>query len=136
VIEDQGGYRCENCNMTNSDFNPSYMFSACISDFTESIYVNFARDQGTSLMGMSAEAFRKFKETNDEATVQKHFDDLLFKKFNIMVKGKYEYYNGENKMRYFAVKVFPHNVQMENKTLLSRLGLYQNMNAQQDSQMN
>ena len=87
-------------------------------------------------MGMSAEAFRTFKETNDESTVQKHFDELLFKRFNIMVKGKYEYYNGENRMRYFAVKVFPHNVQAENKTLLSRLGLYEknsSANAQQDS---
>lgn len=51
-----------------------------------------------------------------------------------MVKGKYEYYNGENKMRYFAVKVLPHNVKSENKTLLSRLGLYDKMGAiQQDS---
>ena len=138
VIEDAGGFRCENCGKSNTNFNPSYMFSACISDFTESIYVNFARDQGTSLMGMSAEAFRTFKETNDESTVQKHFDELLFKRFNIMVKGKYEYYNGENRMRYFAVKVFPHNVQGENKTLLSRLGLYEKIstNAKQDSQMN
>lgn len=44
VFECDGGYRCESCGKTNSDFNPTYMFSACISDFTESIYVNFARD--------------------------------------------------------------------------------------------
>lgn len=44
VNEDNGGFRCESCNRTFPDFNPSYMFSACISDFTESIYVNFARD--------------------------------------------------------------------------------------------
>lgn len=55
VIEDHNGFRCENCGKTTADFNPTYMFSACISDFTDSIYVNFARDQGTSLMGMSAE---------------------------------------------------------------------------------
>jgi hypothetical protein len=100
------------------------MFSAQISDFSESIYVNFARDQGTSLMGMTAEAFKKFKEENDEATVQKHFDDLLFKSFNIMVRGKYEYFNGENRVRYFATKVFPHSIVSENKALLSRLDMY------------
>ena len=85
---------------------------------------------------MSAEAFRKFKDENDEATVQKHFDDLLFKQFNIMVRGKFEYYNGETKMRYFAVKVLPRNVQVENKALLNRLAIYDKMNGQQDSQMN
>ena len=72
-------------------------------------------------MGMSAEQFRKFKENNDEETVKKHFDQLRFKKFNIMVKGKYEYYNGENKMKYFAIKVLPYNVQAENKALINRL---------------
>ena len=124
VVEDSNGYRCEHCNKTFNDFNPTFMITAMISDFTESIYVNFAREHGTSLMGMSAEEFKTFKDTQSEATVQKYFDDLLFKSFNIMVKGKYEYFNGENRMRYFAVKVFPHNVVSENKALLSRLDMY------------
>ncbi len=75
-------------------------------------------------MGMSAVEFKKFKEENSEETVQKHFDDLLFKSFNIMVKGKYEYFNGENRMRYMAVKVFPHSIASENKALLQRLEMY------------
>jgi len=41
-----------------------------------------------------------------------------------MVKGKFEYFNGEMRMRYFAVKVFPHNVQAENRALLRRLDIY------------
>lgn len=49
---------------------------------------------------------------------------MLFKTFNIMVKGKFEYFNGEMRMRYFAVKVFPHNVQAENRALLRRLDIY------------
>jgi hypothetical protein len=32
-------------------FNPTYMITAKISDFTESIYINFAREHGNSLMG-------------------------------------------------------------------------------------
>ena len=110
------------------------MITAMISDFTESIYVNFAREHGTSLMGMSAEEFKTFKDTQSEATVQKYFDDLLFKSFNIMVKGKYEYFNGENRMRYFAVKVFPHNVVSENKALLSRLDMYKQIEDKGDNQ--
>ena len=101
------------------------MITARISDFTESIYVNFAREHGTALMGMKAEEFKDFKENNSEDVVQSFFDSLLFKSFNIMVKGKYEYFNGENRMRYFAVKVFPHNVQAENRALLKRLEMYE-----------
>jgi hypothetical protein len=79
------------------------------------------------LTGMKAEEFKEFKESENEEKVQAYFDSLLFKTFNIMVKGKFEYFNGENRMRYFAVKVFPHNVQAENRALLRRLDMYKLM---------
>jgi hypothetical protein len=47
-----------------------------------------------------------------------------------MVKGKFDFYQGENRMRYFAVKVFPHNVQAENRALLRRLDMYKLMSMQ------
>ena len=103
------------------------MITAKISDFSESIYVNFAREHGTALMGMKAQEFKEFKENNTDEVVQNYFDSLHFKTFNIMVKGKYEYFNGENRMRYFAVKVFPYNVQVENRALLRRLEMYENL---------
>jgi len=118
VVEDSAGYRCEHCGKTYADFMPTYMITAKISDFTESIHVIFARDQGTALMGMTAQEFKEFKDNNSEEVVQAYFDKLHFKTFNIMVKGKYEYYNGEQRMKYFVVKVFPHNVQAENRALL------------------
>jgi len=73
---------------------------------------------------MSAEDFKEFKETESEEKVQAYFDSLTFKSFNIMVKGKIEYFNNENRMRFFAVKVFPHSVQAENRGLLKRLEIY------------
>ena len=44
-----------------------------------------------------------------------------------MVKGKFEFFNGERKMRFFAVKVFPHNVSAENRALLKRLEIYNHL---------
>ena len=130
VQEGTDAFKCEHCGKTFAGYQPTYMITARISDFTESIYVNFAREHGTALMGMKAEEFKDFKENNSEDVVQSFFDSLLFKSFNIMVKGKYEYFNGENRMRYFAVKVFPHNVQAENRALLKRLEMYEQMNQQ------
>lgn len=126
VSEENGRYRCEHCGRIFDDYNPTYMFTAQISDFTESIRITFPREQGDKIIGMSAYDLRKFREENSEETVQKYFDDLLFKSFNIMIKGKFEHYQGETRMKYFSVKVFPHSVANENKALLSRLGMYAN----------
>jgi hypothetical protein len=38
------------------------MIMARISDFTDSMYVYFTRENGTSLMGKTAEKFKEFKE--------------------------------------------------------------------------
>ena len=124
VIEDSTGYKCEHCGKTYGSYTPTYMITARISDFTDSIYVNFAREHGAALMGMKAEEFKEFKENKSEEEVQAYFDSLLFKPLNIMIKGKFEFFNGENRMRYFAVKVFPHNTGQENRALLKRLEIY------------
>jgi len=48
---------------------PTYMVTAKISDFTESIYINFAREHGASLIGMAAEKFKDFRETETEEEI-------------------------------------------------------------------
>ena len=73
---------------------------------------------------MSAEEFKELRETGSEEKVQAYLDSLTFKHMNIMVKGKIEYFNDENRMRFFAIKVFPHSVQAENDALLKRLKIY------------
>ena len=75
-------------------------------------------------MGMTASEFKTFKDSNSDDVVQAYIDSLYFKKFNIMVKGKYEFFNGENRVRFFAVKVLPFQVQAENRALLKRLEAY------------
>lgn len=76
---------------------------------------------------MTAEEFKEFKDQESEERVQAYFDSLLFKTLNIMVKGKFEFFNGESRMRFFAVKVFPHNVQAENRALLKRIEIYRSL---------
>lgn len=51
VIEEAQGYRCEHCNKSFVSYRPTYMITAKVSDFTDSIYVNFAREHGATLMG-------------------------------------------------------------------------------------
>ena len=51
VVEEAQGYRCEHCNKSFMSYRPTYMITAKVSDFTDSIYVNFAREHGSALMG-------------------------------------------------------------------------------------
>ena len=61
--------------------------------------------------GVSAEDFKLMKEEQSEDKITHFFDGLMFRTYNIMIKRKNDYFNGENRMRFFAVKVLPHNVQ-------------------------
>lgn len=51
VTTEHDGYRCESCNKNFMTARPTYMITAKISDFTDSIFVNFAREHGAALMG-------------------------------------------------------------------------------------
>ena len=53
VVEEAQGFRCEHCNKSFLSYRPTYMITAKVSDFTDSIYVNFAREHGAALMGKS-----------------------------------------------------------------------------------
>ena len=60
----QEHYWCEYCKRHFRTCNPTYMFQAKMADFTESIVVSFARDNGTTILGgLTPEQFREFKET-------------------------------------------------------------------------
>ncbi|CDW80297.1 replication protein a 70 kda dna-binding [Stylonychia lemnae] len=133
VQESNGTFRCEACNKSYDSCIPTYMIQAKITDFTDSIYINFAREHGASLMGMTALEFREFRNRATEEEISNYFDKLLFKQFNIMVKGKFEYYSGENRIRFFAIKVYPIHVQTENKALLKRLKMYSHVQPKEDA---
>lgn len=66
--ENDGTYQCHNCNKMYPNCKATYMINAKISDFTESLYVNFTREQGEAIMGMPAEEYKKRDKdwTDDE----------------------------------------------------------------------
>ena len=77
---------------------------------------------------MTADQFKVFKETKQDE-FEAFVDSLMFKEVNLMVRGKYQTYNGETKMKYFAVKVLPQrNIKSENAALLKRLNIYKETN--------
>jgi transposase-like protein len=43
VVDQNGRFRCETCNRSYNTCVPSYMLLAKISDFSDSVFVNFYR---------------------------------------------------------------------------------------------
>lgn len=134
VMEEAGGYKCDNCSKIYPTCKATYMISAKISDFTDSLYINFAREQGEAIIGMPAEAFKTKSENMTSEELQEFFDSLMFRPFNIMIRGRMESYMGEQRVRYFAIKVLPREgpksrqfLQNESKSLLERLNIYKDM---------
>ncbi len=85
VEEDKDRFRCDSCDRVYTTCVPTYMIIAKVTDFTDSIYVNFARDHGNSIMsGLSAEQFKDFKQGlmgSEEGSqrLKNYFDSLLLK---------------------------------------------------------
>lgn len=74
VIEEDGNWRCENCDKLHETNLPTYMLSALISDVSGNVMVQFPRELGDSIM--SGKSATEFKEMKDELQKQgSHTDD-------------------------------------------------------------
>ena len=63
VVEEDGHWRCENCDKLHATNLPTYMLSAVISDVSGNVMVQFPRELGDSVMnGMSATDFKAMKD--------------------------------------------------------------------------
>lgn len=75
--------------------------------------------------GVPAEEFQKWREKGQEHKCRSLLEEQQFKSFNILVKGNQEFFNGELRMRYFALKVEEWDLKAENRALLGRLKRYE-----------
>ncbi len=106
------------------------MLMAKMSDVSGNVFISFPRELGDSLLGMTAEDFKRFRENNDEDTVKDLFHTRHFKQHCVLVKARQDSFNNssgfeqEGRMKYFAMKVLPYSLQQENRMLLNRLKLY------------
>ena len=71
VIEEDGNWRCENCDKLHETNLPTYMLSALISDVSGNVMVQFPRELGDSIMnGKSATEFKEMKDELQKSGVQ------------------------------------------------------------------
>lgn len=76
VIEEDGNWRCENCDKLHETNLPTYMLSALISDVSGNVMVQFPRELGDSIMnGKSATEFKEMKDEIQRVCQTGSFND-------------------------------------------------------------
>ncbi len=66
IQENFNVFRCEACDKSFPNYVPTFMITAKIADFTDGICINFAREHGTAIMGVSAVEFKDMREQCDD----------------------------------------------------------------------
>jgi replication factor A1 len=131
VLDEPAGYRCENCDKVYQSMVPTYTITAKISDLSGSIYISFMRETGDPIIGKNAESFIDFRdhardEGDFEGTMRTYLNENVYNKSHqILVKAAADTYSrgpdGEQRFKYYAVKVFPQSLVEEDQMLLKRL---------------
>lgn len=96
MTEEYEGFNCINCNKTYENCNPSYIFSAKISDYSDSTFISFMGDTGNAIMGMSAAELYKFDKEGNPDKIKKVVEDSYFKQMTLTVRAKTESFNGNS----------------------------------------
>ena len=62
VLEENAGFKCENCGKIYNQANPTYVVSAKLNDLSGSIYPSFMGETADIIMGCNALTFKDMKE--------------------------------------------------------------------------
>ena len=105
-----------------------YMLTAKVGDLTDSIYINFYRNNADPIMGgMTAEEYNRLRY-EENMTVEKFkekIDSNLYKQHSILVKAKQEQHMGEDvRLKFIGTKILDYSFKKENWNLLDRLDVY------------
>ena len=126
VMEESVGWRCENCNKTYPNCVPTYILTCKIADVSESNFVNFYRNEGTALMGMTAEKLKDLKDQGDIQVINEAYNDRLYRPYGFMLKvrPRSSYDCQSTNYQFVCVKVLPHSYKIANDMLLDRLASF------------
>lgn len=94
VMEENAGFKCENCNRVYGQCNVTYTFTVKISDLTNNMFVSIVGSElGEQIMGMKAESFKKMKETKNVEEIKEYLNqNCHFNNYTFIVRAKYDTY--------------------------------------------
>jgi hypothetical protein len=116
-VSDEGGvYRCEGCQKSYEEVNPTYNFSFKFSDISDNSFINCLGESGEAIMGVPCKQLYQA----DSNVIREQFHSRYFKEMSILVRATYnQYSSGEgSSLKYALSKVLSTSTQEVNQSLL------------------
>lgn len=127
MIDESGGYRCENCQRNYEEAVPTYNFSIKISDASGAMTASILGEMGDHIMEMPCKQFYDIHQ--DLEALKNLRSSQCFKHFNVTLRAKADSRMGSSQddsgIRYTVIRVTPHSFQKENTELLKMLSAYE-----------
>ena len=107
-VQDQGDgtYRCEKCNNSNPTFNWRLILNMSMADATENQWVNCFQEQAEAMLGMNSEDLGNLF-VNDPSQYEQVFSAATFKRWNVRIRCKVDFYNDDQRVRHTLVSATP-----------------------------
>jgi replication factor A1 len=84
-MEENSGFRCENCQRTFTESNLSYNYSVRIGDYSSTMYMQCMGEIGEAFIGMSAKDFHAVSTENPEAA-KKMLHRRMFLDYTVLIR--------------------------------------------------
>lgn len=120
-----GQWKCEKCNQTFDRCNYRYMLTLLINDFSSNLWVTAFDDAGLIIFGGRTAGEMQQLKQSDEGSFERIIHECEHKMAILRIKGKPEFYQGEQKMRYSVVSVQPLSFETECRRIIEVINRYQ-----------
>lgn len=128
TVDTQNRYRCDSCNRGFDECQPTYMLLAKIADFSDSVYVNFYRQQAETIMrGVSAARVKELREAGELDQLSQLFYEAQWQHYTFTVQSKFRQFNDDMRLNFACIRATPNSFAAENRQLVKRLQLYEKM---------
>uniref|UniRef100_A0A7S2JN56 Replication protein A subunit n=1 Tax=Cyanoptyche gloeocystis TaxID=77922 RepID=A0A7S2JN56_9EUKA len=118
--DENNGWRCEKCDKSYDRPKYRYMLSLSLNDSTAGCWVSAFGDDGTKILGLTADDLQALKE-NNPAEYDRVFSEALFKSYIFKIKAKMETYNDESRVKLSVLAIDPMDFRSETTRMLDSI---------------
>ena len=109
-------YRCDTCNQCFDNCQPTYMLLAKIADFSDSVYVNFYRQQAETIMrGVTAQRVKELREAGELDQLSQVFYEAQWQHYTFTIQSKFRQFNDDMRLNFACIRASPHSFAAENR---------------------
>ncbi|KUI59624.1 Replication factor A protein 1 [Cytospora mali] len=125
VVQEDGGWRCERCNITHDAPEYRYIMSINVNDHTGQAWLSCFDEVGRIVMGgRSADELMELKE-NDETRLAQVFDEANCAKLSFRCRAKMDTFGDNQRVRYQVMSAAPIDYVTEANKLAELIKAYE-----------